>query len=410
MKSRPALLRLAPLLIAALGNALAQNLPPPSASPARPAPVTMDAFTVTGTNIRRVDQENFLPVTIITADELALRDAATPMDALAAIPFITDIPENETPTNGIAGRGDNANIALRGLGAGNTLVLLNGRRMPFHPFTAGAISPVNVNVLPSSVQQIEILRDGASSIYGSDAVAGVVNYIARRRPEGGDVSFRYSNTEHGGGADYQAKIGYGRPFAQGRGSLMVGASAYHREPIYLTQREISASADKTRLARPPFNVPGSSQDDRTPVGLWPRFNIGSSTANRYFYPINGVPTLTTTAIPRDLYADYNVYSVGQPRTTRYSFNSRVDYDLTPQLRAFAEFVGYDSKSMTARQPVTLNASDRVVTLSPDNPYNPYGSRFYSPTGAPNADGSARLTGAPQTLSIGDMLLADGGPD
>ena len=410
MESRPALLRLAPLLIAALGNALAQNLPPPSASPARPPPVTMDAFTVTGTNIRRVDQENFLPVTIITADELALRDAATPMDALAAIPFITDIPENETPTNGIAGRGDNANIALRGLGAGNTLVLLNGRRMPFHPFTAGAISPVNVNVLPSSVQQIEILRDGASSIYGSDAVAGVVNYIARRRPEGGDVSFRYSNTEHGGGADYQAKIGYGRPFAQGRGSLMVGASAYHREPIYLTQREISASADKTRLARPPFNVPGSSQDDRTPVGLWPRFNIGSSTANRYFYPINGVPTLTTTAIPRDLYADYNVYSVGQPRTTRYSFNSRVDYDLTPQLRAFAEFVGYDSKSMTARQPVTLNASDRVVTLSPDNPYNPYGSRFYSPTGAPNADGSARLTGAPQTLSIGDMLLADGGPE
>jgi iron complex outermembrane receptor protein len=382
----------------------------PATSPAPAAPVTMEAFTVTGTNIRRVDQENALPVSIFTADELAARDAATPMDQLAAIPFITDIPENETPTNGIAGRGDNANIALRGLGAGNTLVLLNGRRMPFHPFTAGAISPVNVNVLPSSVQQIEILRDGASSIYGSDAVAGVVNYIARRRPAGGDYSLRYGNTEHGGGADWQAKVGYARPFAQGRGSLMVGASAYQRQPIYLTQREISASADKTRFARPPFNVPGSSQDDRTPVGIWPRFTVGSSTANRYFYPINGVPTLTTTALPRDLYADYNRYSVGQPRTRRYSFNGRVDYDLTPQVRLFAEFVGYDSASMTSRQPVTLNASDRVVTLSPDNPYNPFGSRFYSPTGAPSADGTPRLTGAPQPLSIGDMLLSEGGPE
>lgn len=54
-------------------------------------------------------------------------------------------------------------MALRGRGAGNTLVLLNGRRMPFHPFTAGAVSPVNINVLPSAVQQIAVLRDGASA-------------------------------------------------------------------------------------------------------------------------------------------------------------------------------------------------------------------------------------------------------
>lgn len=396
------------LSFALLAPAFAQVAP--ASAPAAGAAVVLEAFTVTGSNIRRVDQENSLPVTIVTAEDVLARDAATPMDLLSAIPYITDIPENETPTNGIAGRGDNANIALRGLGAGNTLVLLNGRRMPFHPFTAGAISPVNVNVLPSSVQQIEILRDGASSIYGSDAVAGVVNYVARRRPEGGDVSVRYGNTEHGGGEDVQLKFGYARPFAAGRGSLMIGVSAYQRAEIRLTQREISASADKTRFARPPFNVPGSSQDDRTPVGLWPRFTVGASSANRYFYPVNGVPSLTATAIPRDLYADYNKYVIGQPRTSRYSFNSRIDYDLTPSIRAFAEFVAYDSRSMTARQPVTLNASDRVVTLAVDNPYNPYGSRFYSATGAPNADGSPRLTGAPQTISIGDMLLADGGPE
>ena len=407
MKSHPCIT--VALIVAAASGLLAQAAPPiPRQTPAET--VTMEAFTVTGTNIKRLDQEKSLPVTIISADDIEARDAATPMNLLESIAFITDFPENETPTNAIAGRGDNANIALRGLGAGNTLVLLNGRRMPFHPFTTGAVSPVNVNVLPSAVQQIEVLRDGASSIYGSDAVAGVVNYIARRRPAGGDLSFRYGTTEHGGGTDYQGKFGYAAPFAQGRGNYMIGASAYTRDPIYLRQREISKSADKTRYARDPFNAAGGSQDDRTPIGIWPRFVTGTSTANRWLYPINGVPTLTTTAIPRAQYADYNIYVIGQPQSTRHSLNSRVEYDLTPRLRAFGEFTGYYSTSMTQRQPITLAESDRAVTLSSNNPYNPFGARFYSPTGTANSDGTARLTGNPQTITIGDMIMADGGPE
>lgn len=406
MRSRRLLL-LPPLALFVAVRAVAQPAP---AGGAPGEAVRMEAFTVTGSNIKRLDQEKSLPITILTADELDARDAATAMNLLESIAYITDIPENETPTNAIAGRGDNANIALRGLGAGNTLVLLNGRRMPFHPFTAGAVSPVNVNVLPSAVQQIEVLRDGASSIYGSDAVAGVVNYIARRRPAGGDLSFRYGTTEHGGGTDYQLKVGYAAPFARGRGNYMIGASVYTRDPIYLRQREISKSADKTRYARDPFNAAGGSQDDRTPIGIWPRFTTATSTTNRWLYPVNGVPTLTTTAIPRAQYADYNPYIIGQPRSTRYSLNTRVEYELRPQLRLFGEFTGYFSTSMTQRQPITLSESDRVVTLSVNNPYNPFGARFYSPTGAPNADGTPRLTGNPQTISIGDMILADGGPE
>ncbi len=407
MKRRPCL---SISVIVATASLVSAQSVSPSPAPKPAETVTMEAFTVTGTNIKRIDLEKTLPVTIITAEEIEARDAATPMNLMESIAYITNIPENETAANGVAGRGDNANIALRGLGAGNTLVLLNGRRMPFHPFTAGAISPVNVNVLPSAVQQVEVLRDGASSIYGSDAVAGVVNYIARRRPAGGDLSFRYGTTEHGGGTDYQAKIGYAAPFARGRGTYMIGASAYTRDPIYLRQREISRSADKTRYARDPFNAAGGSQDDRTPIGIWPRFVTATSTANRWLYPINGVPTLTTTTIPRSQYADYNPYIVGQPKSTRYSLNSRAEYDLTPRLRTFVEFTGYYSTSMTARQPITLADSDRAVTLSANNPYNPFGSRFFSPTGAANADGAPRLTGNPQPITIGDMILADGGPE
>jgi iron complex outermembrane receptor protein len=372
----------------------------------------LEAFTVTGSNIKRVDMEKTLPVTVITREELEARDAATPMDQLAGIPYITDFPENETAVNAVAGRGDNANPALRGLGAGNTLVILNGRRMPSQPFTAGAISPVNVNVLPSFAQQIEVLRDGASAIYGSDAVAGVINYVVRPRREGGEVSLRYGFTEQGGGMDITARLGLAKKFASGKGIFVFGMSLYNRDAIYLREREVSQSADKTARQRPPFNVAGSAYDDRTNVGIWPSFRVGTATAVNWFYPVNNAPTptITTTALPRALFADYNVFVAGQPMSARGSLNGRVEYKLTPRLTAFAEFTGYQSKSQTGRQPITLNSSDRLVTLSVDNPFNPFGSRFRHATGAPNSDGTSRVTGAPQTLQVESMLMADGGPE
>lgn len=372
----------------------------------------LEAFTVTGSNIKRIDMEKTLPVTIITTEELAARDAATPMDQLAGIPYITDFPETETAVNAVAGRGDNANPALRGLGAGNTLVVLNGRRMPTQPFTAGAISPVNVNVLPSFAQQIEVLRDGASSIYGSDAVAGVINYVVRPRREGGEMSLRFGFTEHGGGMDITGRLGFAKRFAGGKGIFVFGMSLYNRDAIYLREREVSKSADKTARQRPPFNVAGSAYDDRTNVGVWPSFRVGTATAVNWFYPVNNapLPSITTTALPRALFADYNVFVAGQPMSARASLNGRVEYKLTPRLTAFGEFTGYQSKSRTGRQPITLNSSDRVVTLAVDNPFNPFGSRFRSPTGAPNSDGTPRVTGAPQTLQVESMLMADGGPE
>jgi len=396
------------------GVVLQAQSAPSSPDPKDPAEsvLKLEAYTVTGSNIKRVDMEKTLPVTIITTEEIEARDAATPMDLLAGIPYITDFPENETAVNAVAGRGDNANPALRGLGAGNTLVILNGRRMPTQPFTAGAISPVNVNVLPSFAQQIEVLRDGASAIYGSDAVAGVINHVVRPRREGGEMSLRYEFMEHGGGMNATGRLGFAKKFAGGKGIFVLGLSLYNRDAIYLREREVSQSADKSARQRPPFNVAGSAYDDRTSVGIWPSFRVGTATAINWFYPVNNapLPTITTTALPRALFADYNVFVAGQPMSSRGSVNGRVEYKLTPRVTAFAEFTGYQSKSQTGRQPVTLNSSDRVVTLSVDNPFNPFGSRFRSATGAPNSDGTPRVTGAPQTLRVESMLMADGGPE
>lgn len=375
--------------------------------------ILLEAVSVTGSNIKRTDQEKVLPVTVVGLPEIEARDSATPMDLLTAIPQITNIPANETSTNAVAARGDNANVALRGFGASNTLVVLNGRRLPFHPFNT---SSVNVNTLPTfGLQQVEILRDGASAIYGSDAVAGVVNYVTRKEPDGGEYSIRYGVTEHGGGMDIQGNLGYGTTFAGGRGTWLFNLTAYNRDAIYLRERAASHNADKTSRARPPFNVPGSAYDDLSANTRWTQFRLGANVATgavRSFHPADGnpdsTPSLNTTALPRSLYDNYNQYIAGQPLSARLNVFNRFEYQLNDQIRAFGELSGYLSKSRTNRQPMALNSSDAVVTLAVDNPYNPFGSRFYSATGATNADGTARLTGTPQAITIAATLLPDGG--
>ncbi|HEY1111656.1 MAG TPA: TonB-dependent receptor, partial [Opitutaceae bacterium] len=250
--------------------------------------------------------------------------------------------------------------------------------------------------------------------YGSDAVAGVINYVTRRKAEGAEYSVRYGITEHGGGMDIKGDFGYGKTFAGGKGSWLMGLSLYHRDAIYWREREWSANANKSVNARAPWNVPGSSYDTSTNVGRWPSFLVAGSGTTRWFYPTDsagtGTPALTTTALPRSLYANYNDFTTGQPRSARGQMYNRIDFDLTEDVRLFGEISFYAAQSTTGRQPITLNSSDAVVTLNVNNPYNPFGSRFYSPTGAPNADGTARLTGTPQPITMSTLLLHEGGPE
>ncbi|MDB6113256.1 MAG: btuB 3, partial [Lacunisphaera sp.] len=142
-------------------------------------PVVLQTFTVTGTNIKRLDQEKTLPVTVLDREGMEARDASQSSDLLTALPQVTGLPGNETATLGATARGDNATISLRGIPSSNTLVLLNGRRLAPHPISqseAGVPTlSTNVNQLPNrGLDHIDVLRDGASSIYGTDAVAGVV--------------------------------------------------------------------------------------------------------------------------------------------------------------------------------------------------------------------------------------------
>src|SRR5690606_8796925 len=96
--------------------------------------------------------------------------------------------------------------------------------------------------------QIEVLRDGASSIYGSDAIGGVINYVMRRDFIGTELKVRFGYPEDGGGQYLQGSIAHGRTFADGRGRLLTNLDFMHRDAIYLRDRAFSASSNNSHRA------------------------------------------------------------------------------------------------------------------------------------------------------------------
>jgi iron complex outermembrane recepter protein len=368
---------------------------------------------VTGSNIRRAENDGTVPVSVIGEEAMEVRAALLPVDLLTSLPSVVNLPENETRLGSSGARGDNANINLRNMGATATLVLVNGRRMAINPMTAGLSQAVNVNQLPTQgVDRIEVLRDGASSIYGSDAVGGVINYIMRREFDGVEVSVQQGGTEHGGGENTQLALTFGSTsFADGRGRFIGSIEALTRDSISLSERDFSRTSFNSDRAPAPFNNVGGAFDGRSARGYWPTFRVGTSTANTFFRPVNGVPALTSAAPSRtsnpEFFLDLNQFGFASPEVKRGNAYLAGEYDLTPDITAFAEAGYYLASSTMQRQPLALNGptSDKLMLMPVDSPYNPYGSRFYHPTGAANADGTARITGAPRTVGFTQMTLA-----
>ncbi|HEY0963356.1 MAG TPA: TonB-dependent receptor [Pseudomonadales bacterium] len=395
-----------------LGTAAAANAQAPTERGA-----DVEEIVVTGSNIRRSDDAT-IPVSVIGEEAMEVRAALLPVDLLTSLPSVVNLPENETRLGSSGARGDNANINLRNMGATATLVLVNGRRMSINPMTAGLSQAVNVNQLPSQgVERIEVLRDGASSIYGSDAVGGVINYIMKREFDGVEASLQQGGTEHGGGSNTQLAVTFGSSgLLDGRARFIGSIEGLYRDSILLADRDFSRSSFNSHRAPAPFDALGGPFDGRSARGYWPTFRVGSATANNYFRPVGNVPALTTAAPTRDanpeFFLDLNQFGFASPEVKRASTYFAGEYDLSDALTAFAEFSYYQADSTMQRQPLALNAptSDRLMVMSIDNPYNPYGSRFWHPTGAPNADGTPRVTGAPRTLSFTQMTLAGLGPE
>ena len=192
------LARLALGLCAPLGAALAQPAAPTS---------TLERVIVTGSQIPRVDGETALPVQIIRRDEIQRSGVASVAELLARVSAnLNGATDAWVGTNAPGFSG----ASLRGFGSRATLVLLNGRRVANHAFSANDGIGVDLHVIPlAAVERVEILKDGASAIYGSDAIAGVVNFILRSDYRGAEVGLERQRAEAGGGGRDQQTVTLG---------------------------------------------------------------------------------------------------------------------------------------------------------------------------------------------------------
>src|SRR4051812_34528682 len=208
----------------------------------------LETITVTGSNIRRVDIETSNPV--ITIDRAAIQKTGklTLGELVQQLPAVTGPNTNPQINNG--GGSGASSIGLRGLGSPRTLVLING-----HRFLSGDPNAIPANM----VERIEVLTDGASSVYGSDAVAGVVNFILRSDYQGAEFSANYgiSDKDDGQTNGYQFTVGQ----SSDKGSIMAGISYNKTEQVLAGHRDFSKNSVSlygTANSPPTANVGGST--------------------------------------------------------------------------------------------------------------------------------------------------------
>ena len=195
------------------------------------AEVSVERIEVTGSRINRTDVETASPVTVISSEFIAQSGYSSVEEILSAQPTAAGMNLGATTNNGSGG---SATVNLRGMGAQRTLVLLNGRRMVSSG--TGADSAVDLNTIPvAMIKNIEILKDGASAVYGSDAIAGVVNIITKKDFVGTELTVDGSQTDKGDGTSKGVSILHGLEL--GEGNLVLGLQYSDRGEIIQSDRD-----------------------------------------------------------------------------------------------------------------------------------------------------------------------------
>jgi len=370
---------------------------PAAAHAQAPAPQpearTLDTVQVTGSRIRKAELETAVPVQVLTREDIdrsGFTSVADIVQNLTASGAALNTRFNSSgnfgfpPDGGGVGAGA-ATVDLRHLGAKRVLVLVDGIRWVNESSASGVGSAVDLNTIPLAlIDRIEVLEDGASSIYGSDAIAGVVNIITRRDAEGGTLDLHYGEYDDLGGATWGADLGWGG--SSERAQWFFGAS-------YYKQREIASS----KVANASVPVPGTglaNGSSATPAG---RFIFQDPNTGETFdlTPNDGAtsPIFDPTQIDCARSDDFHCFGTADrynfapnnlllTPSERKSVFGQVRFEFTPQVSAYARVLYNErtSANQAAPEPIFLGTdagvynpyAESTLTISALNPFNPFG--------------------------------------
>ena len=235
-----------------------------------PAAVPEGAETVIvlGSRIKRVNREGPAPVTVITSQEIAKGGYASIPDVLKSVTQNGGATQSQQDYGGAITTPGAAQVDLRGLGPNHTLVMINGRRVADFPMPYQGLSNfTDVSNIPISlIKKVEVLSGSASAIYGSDAVAGVVNFTLKDTADGTNASVKYGTTERGGGESLLATFSTG--YENEALSILYGLEYYDKKPLWQYERDIQDStldAPSTRRQRPQYVMARYDWDEEVSI-------------------------------------------------------------------------------------------------------------------------------------------------
>jgi len=321
----------------------------------------VERIEVTGSRIKRTDMESASPVSVFTSADIQASGVTSLESFIKKIPAINGAQLGSNVNNASAGM---ATASLRGLGDGRTLLLINGRR-----FNSGDLNSIPV----SFIERIEVVRDGASTVYGSDAIAGVINFITKKDFEGFEVTAQYDVTGEGDGKTAKFSIVTGA--SSDKGNVVFAVDYTERDEITQADRAYSSCPIWDDGAGTEKYCGGSSHSDFGRVNLPKGYVIngetvgnerpdGSTVGSRYV-TLDGAGVPFSTA---DHGYNYSATSYLVTPVKIFSINAASTYEVADSITAFAE-AGYTNRQSSQKMaPAATFWSAPVPMEHPDNIY------------------------------------------
>jgi outer membrane receptor protein involved in Fe transport len=360
-----------------------------------------EAIIVTGSRLRSPNLESASPVTVVTAEEFAITGTTRVEDLVNSLPQVF-AAQGGNVSNGSTGT---ATLNLRGIGAERTLVLVNGRRlMPGTPSTSAA----DINAIPAAlIKRVDVLTGGASSVYGADAVAGVVNFVLDTEFEGFKIDANYGFYNHANragpditgaldargfgfptgtvtdGGTFDGTIAFGSSFDDGRGHVTAYAGYRRIDPVLQARRDYSACALSGRTAAQfaagggRYTCGGSATSQEGTIFFFDDFDdlTDESGGGPDGDQPDGVADSLTSTIGqfgpnRTLLPGFTAFNFAplnyfQRPDERYTAGVFADYEITPAIKPYLEFMFMDDRSVAQIAP--SGNFGNTLSINCDNP-------------------------------------------
>lgn len=317
---------------------------------AQQADAPIQRVEITGSAIKRIDAETAVPVTVLKMDDLK-KEGITTVEQVMANLSVSQSSRGTSQSVG-SSTGGAAFADLRGIGANKTLVLLNGRRLANNAFDSSA---PDLNMIPfAAIERVEVLRDGASSLYGSDAVGGVINFITKKDYRGGTVTVGADSTQHGGGSANNVNLGFGFGDLQDDGyNVFAMVDHQYQHALSGTQRDFNR------------RYPGGVSSSTSPANYSQNGKGGNPagpacTTGDFLIPTGGTSCRMTTSP----FVDY------LPKSERTTGLLKGTFKLNPNHELGVEVLSTESKVSTTIAPVPYG-NLYINRLRPNGTLNPY---------------------------------------